>query len=431
MKSKKLLFITTRVFWPATSGRKVSLYYYCKGLHEDYGYDIYLYSFLEADQNAVHSENSKPDFIKEVRFADSIGKAEIVSNLLAKSMSSYQWPLQCSLFYSKSNNERIRQYVAEQEFDVVITDMIRTAPYISAFKDAKCIKVLDMDDLLSKRYERTLNSAISGDNFLGQYSKFMPGFVNQKIVPLAKGLALKMEIKRLRKAEVEYSEQYDHVIFVSDIETEDLNKKLSTPKCTTVTLGVDYTYYSENVPFLPKNNTISFIGNFGYTPNVDSLQLIVTHILPKLDSQAKLIAVGKAPNDVIEKYQTDRIKFTGAVDDLRPYIRQSNVFLAPIAYGSGIKTKILEAMAMGVPVVTNSIGAEGISAKNGTDFFVTDDFSEMARIVNTLIQDKERAKQVGQSGANYVKEHHQWKDIIAKFGEIGITGNKEIISDYN
>nr|WP_294682105.1 glycosyltransferase [uncultured Anaerotignum sp.] len=431
MNSKKLLFITTRIFWPATSGRKVSLYYYCKGLHEEYGYDIYLYSFLEADQSPEQSECTMPDFIKEVRFAAPIGKTEILFNLLTRSMSTHQWPLQCSLFYSKSNNERIQQYIAEQKFDVVITDMIRTAPYISAFKDVECTKILDMDDLLSKRYERTLNSAISGDNFLGQYSKFMPGFVNQKIVPLAKNLALKMEIKRLHKAEVGYSEQYDHIIFVSDIETEDLNKKLSAPKCTTVTLGVDYAYYSEDISFSPKDNTISFIGNFGYTPNVDSLQLITTHVLPKLDGQTKLIAVGKVPNDVINKYQTDRIEFTGAVDDLRPYIKQSNVFLAPIAYGSGIKTKILEAMAMGVPVVTNSIGAEGISAKNGTDFFVTDDFSEMAKIVSTLIQDKEKSKQIGHSGANYVKEHHQWNDIIAKFEEIGITGNKETISDYN
>lgn len=143
--------------------------------------------------------------------------------------------------------------------------------------------------------------------------------------------------------------------------------------------------------------------------------------MPKLDGQTKLIAVGKAPNDVIKKYQTDRIEFTGAVDDLRPYIKQSNVFLAPIAYGSGIKTKILEAMAMGVPVVTNSIGAEGISAKNGIDFFVTDDFSEMAKIVSALIQDKEKAKQIGQSGASYVKEHHQWKDIIGAKGIYIIT----------
>lgn len=420
MESKRLLFITTRIFWPATSGRKVSLYYYCKGLHEEYGYDIYLYSFLEADQDPKQSVNTKPDFIKEIRFASPISKVEVLSNLFSKSFGASQWPLQCSLFYSKLNSQRIRQFAEEEAFDVIITDMIRTAPYIDAFADKNCKKVLDMDDLLSKRYQRTLESSVSGDNFLGQYSKFLPKFVNKKIVPLVKNTALKMEIKRLAHAEVTYSEQYDYVIFVSDIETEDLNKRLSMPKCTTITLGVDYDYYSESISVLPREDTIGFVGNFGYTPNVDSLNLIIENVMPRLGDKIKLLAVGKAPNDVVEKFQNECVTFTGAVDDLRPYIKQCGVFISPIAYGSGIKTKILEAMAMGVPVVTNSTGAEGISARNGMDLFVTDDFEEMAETVNKLMRDRSFAQEIGQSGARYVQKNHQWKDIIKKFDEIEV-----------
>lgn len=417
---KNLLFITTRVFWPATSGRKVSLYYYCRGLHEQYGYDIYLYSFLEADQDAEESRRTKPDFIKDIWFADKIAKTEILTNLLTKSFSKLQWPLQCSLFYSKSNKDRIEQWVAEHHFDVVITDMIRMAPYIDTFENTDCVKILDMDDLLSKRYERTLKSAASGDNFLGQYSKFMPGFVNRRVVPIVKGTALKMEIKRLVRAEIAFAQRYDHVVFVSDIETEELNRKLSTPKCSTITLGVDYDFYSEDIPCSRQENRVAFVGNFGYTPNVDSLKLITTQVLPSLEDSIKLIAVGKAPADIVGQYESNRVSFTGAVDDLRPYIKACNVFLAPIAYGSGIKTKILEAMAMGIPVVTNSIGAEGITAVNGVDFFVTDDFAEMARIVNDLMHNPDKAQKVGHAGALYVQKYHQWNDILGKFAELGI-----------
>lgn len=417
---KKLLFITTRVFWPATSGRKVSLFYYCKGLHEQYGYDIYLYSFLEADQDAEESRKTKPDFIKDIWFANKIAKTEILANLLTKSFSKLQWPLQCSLFYSKSNKDRIEQRITEYHFDVVITDMIRTAPYVDAFENMDCVKILDMDDLLSKRYERTLKSTASGDNFLGQYSKFMPTFVNRRIVPVVKGTALKMEIKRLVRAEIAFAQRYDHVVFVSDVETEELNRKLSTPKCTTITLGVDYDFYSEDIPCPRQENRVAFVGNFGYTPNVDSLKLITTQVLPSLEDSIKLIAVGKAPADIVEQYQSSRVSFTGAVDDLRPYIKACNVFLAPIAYGSGIKTKILEAMAMGIPVVTNSIGAEGITAVNGVDFFVTDDFAEMARIVNDLMHNPDKAQKVGHAGALYVQKYHQWNDILGKFAELAI-----------
>ena len=130
--------------------------------------------------------------------------------------------------------------------------------------------------------------------------------------------------------------------------------------------------------------------------------------------------MGKVPQEVVEEFRGERVDFTGTVDDLRPYIRQCSVFLAPIAYGSGIKTKILEAMAMGVPVVTNSIGGEGIAATNGVDFFVTDDFDEMAQIVTALNHDKQKAQAVGRAGAAYVQKHHQWKSIMEKFKDVGV-----------
>lgn len=420
MENKRLLFITTRIFWPATSGRKVSLYYYCKGLHEQYGYDIYLYSFLEADQVPAQSEQTKPDFIKEIRFAGKVRKNEILANLFTKSFSHLQWPLQCSLFYSRQNEDCIRDYVAKEHFDVVIADMIRTAPYICAFEGESCLKILDMDDLLSKRYQRTLNSTVSGDNFLGQYSKHMPDIVNKQLIPRVKKIALNMEVSRLLRAEVEYAQRYDHVIFVSDVETDELNQKIQEAKCTTITLGVDYDYYSQQVPYTALENRAAFIGNFGYTPNVDSLKVITANVLPRLDDKIRLLAVGKVPQEVVDEFGGKRVDFTGTVEDLRPYIRQCSVFLAPIAYGSGIKTKILEAMAMGVPVVTNSIGAEGIIAVNGVDFFVTDDFDEMARIVKRLLRDKQMAQMVGQAGSEYVRKHHQWKKILEKFREVGV-----------
>lgn len=420
MENKKLLFITTRIFWPATSGRKVSLYYYCKGLYEQYGYDIYLYSFLEADQVPAQSKQTKPNFIKEIWFASKVRKTEILANLLTKSFSHMQWPLQCSLFYSRQNEQCIQNYFAKEHFDVVITDMIRTAPYIRAFEGERCLKILDMDDLLSKRYQRILNSAVSGDNFLGQYSKHMPDIVNKQLVPRVKKMALNMEVSRLLRAEVEYAQRYDHVIFVSDVETDELNQKLQEARCTTITLGVDYDYYSQQVPYKAAENRVAFIGNFGYTPNVDSLKVITANVLPKLDDKVRLLAVGKVPQEVVEEFRGERVDFTGTVDDLRPYIRQCSVFLAPIAYGSGIKTKILEAMAMGVPVVTNSIGGEGIAATNGVDFFVTDDFDEMAQIVTALNHDKQKAQAVGRAGAAYVQKHHQWKSILEKFKDVGV-----------
>ncbi|WP_024860078.1 glycosyltransferase family 4 protein [Ruminococcus flavefaciens] len=415
---KKLLFITTRIFWPANSGRKVSLYYYCKGLHEKYGYDIYLYSFLEADQDKEECIKNKPNFIKEIKFAKKLKKTEIITNLFFKSFLGDTMPLQCSLMLSKSNEKRIKEYYKKHKFRVIITDMIRTAPYIKAFSNEDCVKILDMDDLLSKRYRRTLKNDNSGENFLGQFSKFLPGFVNKYVVPKVKKIVLKSEIKRLDSAEASYSKQYDHVIFVSENETKELNKRLGFFKCVTVTLGVDYDYFSEEIQVDKNNNYIAFVGNFGYTPNIDSLKIIINNILPGLPSEVKLLAVGKAPKELIESLQSNNVEFTGMVEDIRLYVKQCSVFLSPISYGSGIKTKILEAMAMGLPVVTNSIGAEGISAENGYEIVVVDNYKEMIKAVNKLLSDKEYARKVGEAGQRYVRTHHLWDSVLQGFDEL-------------
>ena len=152
---KKLLFITTRLFFTTNSGRKLSLYHYCRGLYEKYGYDIYLFTFLEGDQVFEDELKNKPYFIKEVYRASEIGAITKIGNLFFKSLFSKKWPLQCSLYYSQTNVNRIRQLCGEHHFDVVITDMIRTAPYIDGLEGVP-VKILDMDDLLSKRYEREL-----------------------------------------------------------------------------------------------------------------------------------------------------------------------------------------------------------------------------------------------------------------------------------
>lgn len=178
---KKLLFITTRIFWPADDGRKVSLYYYCKGLHEQYGYDIYIYSFLEHAQSA-ELINKKPDFIRAVYLAKPITKVDKMKNLFMKSFITAQWPLQCSLFYSDKNKLAIAKYINEIKPDTIIVDMVRLAPYYTAFFNIDCLKVLDMDDLLSRRYERQL-STYSNASISGQYSANMSGLVN-KIIDL-------------------------------------------------------------------------------------------------------------------------------------------------------------------------------------------------------------------------------------------------------
>lgn len=406
---KKLLFVTTRLFWPTDSGRKVSLYYYCKGLHEKYGYDIYLYSFLEPGQSEETMEK-KPDFIKEIRLAAPLGKLKKLTSLFSHSLFC-GWPFQNSIYYSSKNKKNIQEYCKEIQPDVVFVDMIRLAPYYSTFKDLVCQKVLDLDDLLSQRYERQLNNKNDKGSLFGAFSTKDQNIKNSKL----KRMVLKMESKRVRKAEIKYAKQYDKVVFVSDIDTEHMNSILPN-KAVTVRLGVDYKFLSDVKETVLEKNTITFLGNLKYSPNVASLDVLVNEILPQLDFDYTLKIIGSCPEEIKEKYQNDKIIFLGRVEDQRPIIQSSLCFAGYISYGSGVKTKILESLAIGGTVVTNSLGIEGIDFKDTNDYcYVTDDLKEYANIINEIHKDNSIAIQKAKKAQEFIKEKYDWETIYSSF----------------
>lgn len=415
--SKKLLFITTRLFWPKDDGRKVSLYYYCKGLHDKYGYDIYIYSFLEHGQNADLLKD-KPEFIKEVLLASSIDKVSKVKNLLFRSIFTLSWPLQCSLFYSKKNQDMISEYARKINPDVIIVDMVRLAPYYDAFKGLDCKKIIDMDDMLSKRYTRQIGGNTK-TSVAGQYGSGMSGFLNSIIgLSFIKNSILRFESKLMEKAEIKYAQMYDSVVFVSQKECDELNSKIGY-KSVAVPMGV-YRNAFETCRYQPaQGNELCFVGNMAVAANADTLQMIVAKILPNIKSNYKLTVIGKCPEQLREQYKANpRISFTGRVDSIYKHASKASLFLAPIAYGSGIKTKILEAMAMQLPVLTNSVGAEGIDLNNQEHFVVEDDYKMIAEKVDYYLSHKEEARVLAESGQKAVFAQYEWNEIWKKFEDI-------------
>lgn len=416
MKNKKLLFVTTRLFWPTDSGRKLSLYYYCKGIHEKYNCDIYIYSFLESGQTEKDIEK-KPEFIKDVRLAKPIGKIDKIQNLATKTLVTRKWPIQCSLYYSRQNSEQIKKYCDEIQPDYIFTDMIRTSMYYDAFRHSRALKVLDMDDLLSARYERQLHAQYKS-NISGQYAGRLPGVINKLISnQIVRNAILNLERNLTAKAEIHYSKLYDKVIFVSAVETAYLNKKLPG-KAITIPVGINAVPERE-LAITPEKYLLSYVGNLKVAANVDTLHWIISDILPKIHHNVKFMVIGKCPDDIKEKYKgNNHVIFTGRVDNLVEYIRKSQIFLSPILYGTGIKTKILEAMSMGVPVVTNDVGAEGIAADDGKEFWVRNDSIAIAEQVDYLLEHYDVALRVAEAGKKLVEDKYEWNRIWEGFQEV-------------
>ena len=409
--SKKLVFITTRLFWPADSGRKVSLYHYCKGLHEQLGYNVHVYSFLEGDQ-CVGDAERHPGFIADVRVAKPVGGGAKLRNL-ASALSKPTMPFQCALYWSGENRDAVRAYCEEVGPDAVIIDMVRLAPYMDALDGLGLPVVLDYDDLLSKRYERQIGG--SGGNVLGKYGTQASGLMraivsNRKL----KNLVLRCESKRVERAEDGYARRADAVLFVSPIEAAELNARLASKKCFDATLGAEVVEPERPLP--DAEFDFGFVGNMHTAANQASLDYICGEVLPLLPG-ATLRVIGVCPDDVVGRYSDcPQVSFSGRVESIADELLKCKIMLAPFAYGTGIKTKVLEAMGMGVSVVTNAVGVEGMTCEPGVEVELGETARELADACRGLLDDPERRRSVGLAGQEYVRRCHDWSASIENLG---------------
>lgn len=417
---KKLLYISNRVFWPPMGGHEVEMYHYCRGLHDSFGYTVDVYVFDDRDSIDVAN---KPKFINQVYSSIPISRSAKVWNILTRSLfGKNAWPIQSSLYYSEDNNKKILGIVSADQYDAVFVDMVRLAPYYHALEAVKGKKILDIDDTLSKRYKRQLESLDGNTVIAGQYNEKLPGIL-QKILAsrFVKKKVLQFEIPRMERAERVYGELYDKVVFVSSIETDEFNAKYPGEKAVTVAMGVDYPYFSQEIDVDIESGTASFVGNMKTAANVDSVRMIIEKILPLSKKLQRIDFIGGCPDSLVKEYEGNpRVHFTGRVEDLRPYVKRTNLFLSPLAYGTGIKTKILEAMAMGMPVVTNSIGAEGIPGVNNVHWLTSDNYAKLAEYIDYLIDNPDAGRKIGHSAQEFVKKDFQWEYIFSQFSRLDL-----------
>jgi glycosyltransferase involved in cell wall biosynthesis len=147
--------------------------------------------------------------------------------------------------------------------------------------------------------------------------------------------------------------------------------------------------------------SLVFVGWFGHGPNVDAMVWFVRNVLPRVADRVPdvhLDIVGGDPPDEIRSLASSRIRVTGWVPETATYILASEISVAPLRFGAGMKGKIGEALALGIPVVTTSIGAEGLGLVDGQNALVADDEVGIAERLVTLLGDPDLRRRIGSAG---------------------------------
>lgn len=412
---KKILLLSERFPFPPTSGTKNLLYNYCKIFHESLGMQVVSVSFSEGDDNV----SLRPNFIDRIYELPDPGMVVKVRNLAIETLLKRRLPMQVSLFWDPSIKKKIDEILENEKPDFVIADLVRTSEYL---KDYRGFKILDMQDLFSLRYERQLLMEMGSVNPYGAYLFRFPKAV-QSILESSflKTTVMKNEIRLLKKYEKEIGKKYDRVMFVARKEGETYDHTIGEHKALIAPLGVDYDYFSSLQGITKKPSSMAFMGALSVAHNESGIIYFAEHILPLIllnNPNAKLYIIGGGVTEKIKKLASESIIVTGRVDDVREAVGSCEVFVCPLRFGSGIKTKNLEAMAMGVPVVTTPIGAENIDAKHAHDWYVAQNDQEFADYVCMLLKDRQYRDSVGHNGQVFVKQNFIWSNAEDAFREV-------------
>jgi len=160
-----------------------------------------------------------------------------------------------------------------------------------------------------------------------------------------------------------------------------------------------------------------FFGINDYYPNTDGILFFLREIWPRIASshpRARLKIVGPRPTPEILAHRSDRIEVAGRVDDLRLHIASAAVTVVPLRLGGGTRLKVLEAMAMGKPIVSTVIGAEGIAAVHEQHLLLADEPGQFAAAVGRILDDPDLGARLGRQGRALVTERYSWGAAAAE-----------------
>ena len=376
----KILFLTHRVPYPPNKGDKLRAFNILRYLSKKHS--IWL---------ACLSEN-----MDDLRYKDELKKycqkVEIVFMGIKwrriKSMFCLfsKRPLTFAYFYSAKLDAKIKEVIQREKFDVIYIYSSSMVQYVLDEKNTP--KLMDFIDMDSDKWK--------------QYSR---------VARFPSKIIYRLESNRLRRYEEKIAQSVDCCIVTSLEEARKFKASISNGEVEVVSNGVDFEYFKPGHDGYEKNRLI-FSGMMDYFANVDGILYFYKEILQLIKTEIpgiRLYIVGANPSKCVQKLaKQDNIIVTGFVDDIRPYLEKSAVCVVPLRIACGIQNKILEAMSMGVPVVTTKKALLGIEAVPGRDILVEDDPKKFAQKTIELLKDRKLRDRISQNARKLIEERYNW-----------------------
>lgn len=319
-------------------------------------------------------------------------------------------PLQAAYCWQPALARRIRQLLDAESFDVIHVEHLRGAAYglgaqaHLADRPGSPPVVWDSVDCIAYLFEQA-----------ARHSRSIQG-----------RLMTRLELGRTRRHEGALLQRFDRTLVTSAADqaaltalAREANPRGIIRPPAIVANGVDLAHFTPGLPDQRAPAKVVFSGKMSYHANVTAALFLVQEIMPRVWARhphVQVQIVGAQPTAAVRALATGdpRVTVTGWVPDLRPYLQQATLAVAPVLYSAGIQNKVLEAMACATPVVTTPQAVAALQVDLAAEVAVAPDADGLAQAVVQLLEDPARRRQLGQNGRAYVERCHSWTAAVSR-----------------
>jgi glycosyltransferase involved in cell wall biosynthesis len=305
-------------------------------------------------------------------------------------------PMAVSRYASRELRRKISDLIATEHYDSIVCDFLAAAPNLAELPQGVLFQH-NVETTIWQRHAQQCDSKL-------------------------KRLFFQMQARKMEAYERKICRAVKHVIAVSEIDASRMKSAFGIDSVTSVPTGVDVEFYAppEDSPAISE---IVFTGSMDWLPNVDAVEFFLAEVLPLIREKlpnARFTIAGRSPDARVLKAAEGvaGVTVTGKVADMRPYLWGSKLSVVPIRIGGGTRLKIYECMAAGLPVVSTTVGAEGLSYKVGEDILLADDPAGLAAACIRLLTDEAARRAIARNAMERVRREFSWEAVSREFESI-------------
>lgn len=376
----KVIFFTYDFPYPTNSGGKNRAYHLLK--HTADKAEIYLFSFVRDDYNPEYNKEILKLGVKEIKVFKR-AKLKSFSNIpktLLHNCSIFK-----TLYFDKNVENSLVEYVKTKKIDVLHFESSYTGFYIgSKLRKLGVKQILGTENIEFMLYKEL---AKSGKFYLKPFIDF--------------------QAQKLMHEELFMVKSADKTTAITKSEA-DILKNLTGKECLIVANGIEPKEFIYDFSERRKNN-ILFVGNFSYFPNVDGMNFFLKEVFPHLPANLKLTVVGRGCEKAVPDHP--RIIKKEFVEDITGEYKAADIMIFPIRIGGGTNFKVLEAMALGTPIVANPQRLSGLNAVADVHFLAATNGNEYADKIERLYSDRALCRSLTKEARKLVEKDYAWSSI--------------------